>query len=99
MRWVGLDPSTPQPVRAYSLGMKQKLGLAQAVMEGQRVQLLDEPFNALDQESTVRIRALMSELRRDGHTVVFTTHQPSDVVTLADRVVRIDGGRIIATDA
>lgn len=95
MRRVGLDPGTPQPVRAYSLGMKQKLGLAQAIMEGQQVHLLDEPFNALDTESVANTRALIRELLDAGHTVVFTSHQPDEVDALANRVVRIDGGRLV----
>lgn len=90
MRRVGLDPELRHKVRHYSLGMKQKLGLAQAIMEKPQVLLLDEPFNALDEESTQRIRGLLRELRDEGVTVVFTSHHAADVAELAEYTFRIE---------
>ncbi|MDO5677648.1 MAG: ATP-binding cassette domain-containing protein [Propionibacteriaceae bacterium] len=63
---VGLDPKLRTKVRNYSLGMKQKLALAQAFMEGQQLLLLDEPFNGLDDASTHATRALLRELNDEG---------------------------------
>lgn len=86
---VGLDPSTPQPVQQYSLGMRQKLGLAQAFMENQRVLLLDEPFNALDEESRTVVHQILTEFHTEGRTIVFTSHNAEDIANLATRAVRI----------
>lgn len=86
MEAVGLDPNAKQRVRNYSLGMKQKLGIAQAIMENQQVLLLDEPFNGLDRESTARVRELLLEAKSAGKTVIFTSHIREDVERLADDV-------------
>lgn len=94
MERVGLDPDLPQAVGRYSLGMKQKLALAQAIMENQRVLLLDEPFNALDEASVEAIRALLRRFKEEGRTIVFTSHHREDVAALADREVVIIDGRV-----
>jgi ABC-2 type transport system ATP-binding protein len=91
---VGLDPDTRQKVRNYSLGMKQKLSLAQALMEDPEVLLLDEPFNALDAESVDRVKAVLREERAKGTTILFTSHSRTDVSDLTDRVHRIVDRRI-----
>ncbi len=96
MRRVGLDSSIKQKVRNYSLGMKQKLELAQAFMEGQQVLVLDEPFNALDADSIDLVRALLVQLRQEGRTIVFTSHNAADIDALADRRYRIQAQRIAA---
>lgn len=96
MELVGLDPGLRQRVGQYSLGMKQKLALAQAIMERQQVLLLDEPFNALDADSVVRVRALLAELLEEGRTIVFCSHNSEDVETLATRTVTIDRHRVTA---
>jgi ABC-2 type transport system ATP-binding protein len=98
MELVGLDPSLRQRVGQYSLGMKQKLALAQAIMERQQVLLLDEPFNALDAESVTRVHALLRELRDQGRTIVFCSHNAADVDALADRKVAIDQRRLVAVE-
>ena len=87
---VGLAATTGQKARNFSLGMKQKLGLAQAIMENQQVLLLDEPFNALDADSVERIRALLTAAKNDGRTIVFTSHNSEDIDLLADSVYRIN---------
>ncbi|MDR1264008.1 MAG: ABC transporter ATP-binding protein [Propionibacteriaceae bacterium] len=85
MERVGLDPDQGQHVGQYSLGMKQKLALAQAFMEGQPVLLLDEPFNALDEASCAAVHQLLREFLEEGRTIVFTSHNPDDVAALATR--------------
>lgn len=87
---VSLDPDIRQKVRSYSLGMKQKLSLAHALMEAPDVLLLDEPFNALDRDSTARAKEVLREENARGTTILFTSHSGSDVSDLTNdvRVVR-----------
>ncbi|MDR1431724.1 MAG: ABC transporter ATP-binding protein, partial [Propionibacteriaceae bacterium] len=85
MRAVGLDPGLRQTVNRYSLGMKQKLGLAQAFMENQQVLLLDEPFNALDEESRDAVHLLLKKFLDQGRTILFTSHDSNDVMRLSTR--------------
>jgi ABC-2 type transport system ATP-binding protein len=87
---VGLAANTRQKARNFSLGMKQKLGLAQAIMENQQVLLLDEPFNALDEDSVERIRTLLAAAKGEGKTIIFTSHNSDDINLLADSVYRIN---------
>ncbi|MCZ2404401.1 ABC transporter ATP-binding protein [Paenarthrobacter sp. Z7-10] len=94
MEQVGLDPALPQRVRHYSLGMKQKLALAQALMEDPAVLVLDEPFNALDADSSASIKDHLRLLNQSGVTIIFTSHNPLDVDELADRRLVIDGDQI-----
>lgn len=95
MRRLGLDPALPTKVRNYSLGMKQKLALAQALMESPRVLLLDEPLNALDESSATSVKALLREHVDGGGLLVFTSHERRDVDELADVTLRLDGGRLV----
>lgn len=90
MERVGLPPSTTQKVRNYSLGMKQKLGLAQAFMEGQQLLLLDEAFNGLDTSSVALVRQLFLDLRDEGRTIVMTSHHQEDITTVCDHVWQLD---------
>ncbi|WP_322906334.1 ABC transporter ATP-binding protein [Paenibacillus campi] len=90
MEQVGLEPNSKQKLSKYSLGMKQKIGLAQAIMEQQQVLILDEPFNALDQDSVDRISGLLETFRREGRTIVLTSHQQTDIDRLCDEVYRIE---------
>lgn len=87
---VGLAPNLRQSVRHYSLGMKQKLALAQALMEGQPLLLLDEPFNGLDKTSVRDIRALLHELHEEGRTIVMTSHNQEDIDELCTSVYELD---------
>lgn len=86
---VGLQPAARQKVKNYSLGMKQKLALAQAIMEDQEVLLLDEPFNALDIDSVEKIRDLLFLLKEQGKTIVLTSHNQEDIDILSDHVFRV----------
>ena len=97
MERVGLDPSARQRVGQYSLGMKQKLALAQSFMEDQQVLILDEPFNALDQESVTNTRAMLAGLHDEGRTIIFTSHNPDDVGHLATRVVTINNHHVTSS--
>ncbi|MEH7383716.1 ATP-binding cassette domain-containing protein [Bacillus sp. JJ1533] len=86
---VGLQPTAKQKVKNYSLGMKQKLALAQAIMEDQEVLLLDEPFNALDIDSVENIRKLLLSLKKEGKTIVLTSHNQEDIDILCDHIFRV----------
>lgn len=90
MEMVGLQPQAKQKVKNYSLGMKQKLAIAQAIMEDQQVLVLDEPFNALDAESVDRIRNLLLSFKDEGRTILITSHNMEDIQILCDHVFRIN---------
>lgn len=91
---LGLDPGSREPVRHYSQGMKQRLALAQAMMENQRVLLLDEPFNALDRQGVTDVKELLRDWLEDGVTIVFTSHIDGDVSDLADAVSVVESGTV-----
>ncbi len=97
MSAFGLEPQSKQPVRRYSLGMKQKLALAQAFMERPAVLILDEPFNALDRDSVDDLLDKLREQHRRGTTIVFTSHERQHVTELCDHVLEIAGGSITST--
>jgi ABC-2 type transport system ATP-binding protein len=97
MTTVGLDPDARQKVRNYSLGMKQKLALAQALIENPAVLLLDEPFNALDADSVDRVRGILRDFRATGGSVIFTSHNRDDIDLLADEVLTLNSGRLATT--
>lgn len=78
MSKVGLDPDNKTKVDNYSLGMKQKLGLAQAIMEGQDTLILDEPFNALDYKTYEDVKAIIRMLKAEGKTIFLTSHHYKD---------------------
>ena len=94
MSLVGLDYKDPTHVKNYSLGMKQKLGIAQAIMEDQSIILLDEPFNALDAESHTRMLGLIKELKKQGKTILLTSHNFNDITQLCDIIYRIKDCKI-----
>ena len=79
MSKVGLDPKDKTKVEHYSLGMKQKLGLAQAIMEGQDILVLDEPFNALDHQTYDDMKMLIRMLKAEGKTIFLTSHRFKDI--------------------
>lgn len=94
MTQLGLDSAAKQPVRQYSLGMRQKLALAQALMEKPEVLMLDEPFNALDHTSAATVRDLLLKLNSEGVTIVFTSHNKSDIEDLAEEHFEIANGTV-----
>lgn len=86
---VGLGHTIMQKVKNYSLGMKQKLAIAQAIMEDQEILLLDEPFNGLDVDSVENIRDLLKSLNKQGKTIFLTSHNNEDIDILCDHVFRV----------
>lgn len=95
MRAVGLDPDEKKPVGKYSLGMRQRLGFAQAVMEGPEVLLLDEPFNAMDTHSMEEVHGLIAQLRDEGKTILIASHSAEDIRRACDTVLHMEGGVIV----
>ena len=91
---VGLDPDSAQRVRNFSLGMKQKLSLAQAFMEDPEVLLLDEPFNALDENSVKRMTELLREKLSADVTIVMTSHHKDEIESLCDVHLSISNGLV-----
>lgn len=91
---AGLDPDLKKAVSKYSLGMRQRLGIAQAIMEDPEFLILDEPFNGLDKHGVSDIRTLLLEQKEQGKTILLASHNSEDIRILCDRVFEIDGGRI-----
>ena len=89
---VGLDPELKLPVRKYSLGMRQRLGLAQAIMEDPSVLILDEPMNGLDKEGVLDMRRYLLELKEAGKTILLTSHAAEDIELLCDEVYEMEHG-------
>ena len=89
---VGLDPNLKKPVGKYSLGMRQRLGLAQALMEDPNLLILDEPLNGLDKNGVLYIRELIKNLRYQGKTVILASHNQMDIDELCDTVCEMDAG-------
>ena len=89
---VGLDPGMKKPVGKYSLGMRQRLGLAQALMEDPELLILDEPLNGMDKHGAAHIRHIIKGLREDGKTVLLASHNQQDIDELCDTVCEMDAG-------
>lgn len=89
---VGLDPDMKKSVGKYSLGMRQRLGFAQALMEDPSLLILDEPFNGLDKYGVVHIRNVIKELREEGKTIILASHNQKDIDELCDAVYEMDAG-------
>lgn len=86
IRKVGLDPDMKKPVGKYSLGMRQRLGIAQAIMENPNVLILDEPFNGLDKHGVEEMRQLLKELKASGKAMLLASHNAKDIEELCDIV-------------
>lgn len=91
---VGLDPNLKKPVSKYSLGMRQRLGIAQAIMENPDLLILDEPFNGLDKHGAAQMRELICSLRAEGRTILLASHNQTDIDALCDTVCEMDDGRM-----
>ena len=91
---VGLDPDDKRTYRKYSLGMKQRLAIAQAIMEKPDVLMLDEPTNGLDDDGVRKIRDLILEEKARGTIVLLASHNQEDIRILSDHLFRIDQGRL-----
>ncbi|MCM1496793.1 MAG: ATP-binding cassette domain-containing protein [Bacteroides sp.] len=89
---VGLDPALKKTVSKYSLGMRQRLGIAQAIMEDPDLLILDEPFNGLDKHGVADIRNIIMELKEQGKTILLASHNAEDIRILCDTVCEMDAG-------
>lgn len=89
---VGLDPNERKHVGKYSLGMRQRLGIAQAIMENPDVMIFDEPMNGLDKDSVADMRELFLKLKNDGKVMIIASHNSVDIDVLCDRVFEINNG-------
>lgn len=94
MKLVGLEPDRRKHVSAYSLGMRQKLAIAQAIMENPNILILDEPMNALDDKSVNAMRELLLKLRNEGKMIILTSHNKDDISFLCDKVFYMREGEI-----
>ena len=89
---VGLDPDLKLHVGKYSLGMRQRLGIAQAIMESPNLLVLDEPMNGLDNQGVEHIRSLLKSLKESGTTILLASHFKEDIELLCDEVYQMDCG-------
>lgn len=92
LRYVGLDPNNRKGVGKYSMGMRQRLGLAQALMERPSILVLDEPMNGLDKQGVAWLRGLLAAEREWGVTILMASHSMEDVALLCDTVHEMDAG-------
>ncbi|MEF9879347.1 MAG: ATP-binding cassette domain-containing protein [Clostridia bacterium] len=91
---VGLDPSSKKHVGKYSLGMRQRLGIAQALLDDPELLILDEPMNALDKQGVSDMRRLLLALKAQGKTIVLASHFAQDIDVLCDTVHEMDQGQL-----
>lgn len=96
---VGLDPESKKKVGKFSLGMNQRLGLAQALMDDPKLLILDEPFNGLDNDGVKHIRSLLLKLKEREKTIILASHTREDIDILCDRVCYMDKGQLIRSES
>ena len=94
MKKVGLDPDLKRHVKKYSLGMRQRLGLAQAIMEDPKILVLDEPFNGLDKDGVKEMREYLLSYKEQGKTILICSHSAEDISVLCETVHEMDKGRL-----
>ena len=92
---VGLDPESKKVVGKFSLGMRQRLGIAQAIMETPHILILDEPMNGLDKRGVEDIRKILMDLKKKGKLILLASHNPLDIDILCDCVYELDAGTIV----
>lgn len=95
MELVGLDPKSKKKVSKYSLGMKQRLGISQAIMEDPNVIILDEPMNSLDVSSVEDVREIILRLKSKGKTIILSSHNKEDIDMLCDKTYFMKDGKIV----
>ncbi len=98
MKILGLTPNDNKKYYKYSLGMKQKLGIAQVLMENPNVIILDEPFNGLDDDSIITLRKILLKEKKKGKIIILATHIKEDIEQLCDIVYKINDGKITSVD-
>lgn len=94
MQSVGLDPDSRKHVGKFSLGMRQRLGLAQAIMEDPDLLILDEPMNGLDKDGVQDMRSYLLHLKEQGKTILLASHSAEDISVLCDTVCEMDKGKL-----
>jgi len=92
---VGLDPNDTRKFKSYSLGMKQKLGIACAIMENPEILILDEPFNALDEKSVLMVEKIIKEYKNDKRIIIISCHEKEELEKLSDEIINISEGELI----
>lgn len=95
MTRVGLNPDDKRKYRKYSLGMKQKLGIACAFMEYPEIVILDEPINAIDKDGVVLVRKILDDLKKKNKIVIIACHDAEEMKLLADEVINMEEGKIV----
>ncbi|MDO5517734.1 MAG: ABC transporter ATP-binding protein [Clostridium sp.] len=98
MEQVGLDSKSRKHVGKYSLGMRQKLGIAQAIMEKPDVLILDEPMNGLDNKSVETVRGILKDLVEEGTTIILASHNREDIEVLCNKVFYMDNGKLVSCE-
>lgn len=96
IKLVGLDPNNKKKFKTYSLGMKQRLGIAAAIMEKPEIILLDEPINALDEKGVKEIREILLSLRSQERIIIVACHDKEELEILSDEIVEIYEGNVIS---
>ncbi|MDR1568315.1 MAG: ABC transporter ATP-binding protein [Streptococcaceae bacterium] len=95
LKKVGLEEAKDKKVKNYSLGMKQRLRIAQAIMEDPQILILDEPFNGLDKKGVEEVRKILLELKKQDKTILMTSHNSADIEILCDEVYELERGELI----
>lgn len=98
MKKFGLDPASKKTVKKYSLGMKQKIGIIQAIMEEPELMILDEPFNGLDEATVEMLYEIFREYREAGKLLILTSHHKEDIERLCDKIIKLQEGKVYNTD-
>lgn len=92
---VGLNPANHDKVKNFSLGMRQRLAIAQAIMENQKIIILDEPFNGLDKQGAEQIKHLLMDLKSPDRLILLTSHISGDIEELSDFIFEFTAGKIV----
>lgn len=95
MRIFALDPDSKLSMKKYSLGMKQKIGIIQALMENPDILILDEPFNALDEQSVLKLREILLKKRDEGKLIIITSHNKEDINMVCNKIIQMENGKIL----
>lgn len=94
LKMVGLNPDDKRPVKTYSTGMRQRLGIAQAIMEYPKLLLLDEPTSSLDPDGSEQIVTLLKKMRTEGVTTIIVSHKDYELTTMCDSIYRMYEGQL-----